>query len=155
MPYFEDMVQSRDTINLRTGLGDGGKHIFTINKLSISPDPMSNQSTDIKVLIDFSLHEDIPPEARMHSAVWKVVNFYISEIYIQTAEEKDYDYLECVEYFTNAKDDCPVKAKRYIMEEYISIPDADELGKGEYLIEFKIMKDLEQLSCYHINFEIE
>ncbi|GFR16078.1 hypothetical protein TNCT_737581 [Trichonephila clavata] len=141
---------------------DGGKHIFTINKLRISPDPIPIDSKNLKVLIDFSLHEDVPPGARIHTAVWKVVDFFVGKGHIQLAKEKDYDYLKYAEYFMNTKNDCPIKAKRYVMEEFISIPNVRKLGRvekffltGEILIQFKITKDLEQLSCYHINIEIK
>ncbi|GFU93903.1 hypothetical protein TNCV_1661261 [Trichonephila clavipes] len=141
---------------------DGGKQIFIIHKLSVSPDPIKIDSKNLKVSIDFSLREDIPPGARIHTAVWKVMDFFVGKGYIPLAKEKDYEYLKYAEYFMNAKNDCPVKAKRYVMEEYISIPDVRKLGKfekffltGEILIEFKITKDLEQLSCYHIYFEVK
>ncbi|GFT05116.1 transposable element Tcb1 transposase [Trichonephila clavipes] len=59
-----------------------GKHILTVRKLSVSPEPIQLSGKDIRFSIEAELLEDIPAGARMMIKAWKVINILGIKIFI-------------------------------------------------------------------------
>ncbi|GFT44058.1 ML domain-containing protein [Nephila pilipes] len=149
-----------------------GKHILTVRKLSVSPEPIQLSGKDITFSIDADLHEDIPAGARLKVKAWKFVNILGMKVFFAApcVVPMGCDIEHC-KLFNSFSDDhcpfitnsnkcgCPIKSQIFRAENLVTpLPPLSGIAKwfasGSFWIEVQLTtSNSEQLGCYAVTGE--
>ncbi|GFR16075.1 ML domain-containing protein [Trichonephila clavata] len=147
-----------------------GKHILTVRKLSVSPEPIQLSGKDIRFSIDAELLQDIPAGARMIIKAWKVINIFGMKIFIAAPCISplgcDIEHCKIFDGFpddhcpftrSGSKCGCPIKSQVFRAENIVTpLPSLDKVARwfasGSFWIEVKLVaSNSEQLGCYAVS----